>query len=356
MIEFSNSTNYISQGISQAVQNFFVNRSESFDILVFGNETESLKKIVEKIVKEVKFPYKLMKVESNETKIELTQSAILFTSTANSFIHLEKIVKLYNEYPRDLNFLVYVDGENQLQDLYPTNRGRYNGKISLSAFFLRCNFILKHGNKVILETYDQYDRYPCKYGYAKKINSFDLETGKWIHSQFYVDKFSYFNGCEMIVGISDFEKEPYFKILIQEIASNLNFQCTFQNSSYAFKNPNFKKENDDYDFFIFAGSYRQIKTARKRVYEMILAEHGIFSLGFATHSFTTVDLIVVMSHPSPYSQFEKIFLPFQIEVWYFVLLTVIAGIVVIFVLKFLPKYMQRFTFGSRVTTPTLNLM
>lgn len=57
----------------------------------------------------------------------------------------------------------------------------------------------------------------------------------------------------------------------------------------------------------------------------------------------------------PYTPFEKLFLPFDSDTWFWLTVFIMGGIVVICVTKLAPRSVQNFVFGRRVQTPILNL-
>jgi hypothetical protein len=69
---------------------------------------------------------------------------------------------------------------------------------------------------------------------------------------------------------------------------------------------------------------------------------------------TAMDEIILISRSAPYTQFDKIFMPFEIEVWHWLIGTLTFFVVAICILKLTPKFVQEFVFGSRVWTPLLN--
>jgi hypothetical protein len=68
------------------------------------------------------------------------------------------------------------------------------------------------------------------------------------------------------------------------------------------------------------------------------------------------EYFIVVSRSSSFSGFEKVFLPFEHDVWVCLTVTMAIGALTIFILKMASKKVQDFFFGSKVTTPFLCFM
>lgn len=77
---------------------------------------------------------------------------------------------------------------------------------------------------------------------------------------------------------------------------------------------------------------------------------------FFTDYFTTNDELILTSRFKPYTQFEKLFLPFDEEVWHWLLVTLVVSIVVIVAIKACGVRIQNFVFGRNVTSPIVNFL
>lgn len=58
----------------------------------------------------------------------------------------------------------------------------------------------------------------------------------------------------------------------------------------------------------------------------------------------------------PITPLEKLLLPFSRTVWIWIAITITIGVSIIRVVKFLPRKVQNFVFGSNVATPSINLL
>jgi hypothetical protein len=80
-----------------------------------------------------------------------------------------------------------------------------------------------------------------------------------------------------------------------------------------------------------------------------------FKVGVA-HYICVFDHVFLVPKPVPYTYLEKALLPFDSEVWFWLIGYLTVGVIVIVVVSFASKKVQRFVFGLRVKTPMLNLV
>lgn len=187
------------------------------------------------------------------------------------------------------------------------------------------------------------------------MNRFSSATKRWERSEFFLEKFSNFNGCELTIVVP----YPYNSLadvvfdsngtlmkvsgegnrIFEVIGENVNFAIRFNpfnTASREFYNRSFGE-----DLKLYAFPMRFLSTL----------DNVCMSPPFRTY-----DDLILISRSKPYTQFEKLFLPFEIEAWTWMIVTLSATVATIFVLRFAPKYVQNFVFGTRVQTPVMNLL
>jgi hypothetical protein len=164
-----------------------------------------------------------------------------------------------------------------------------------------------------------------------------------------VEKFRNFNGCKL-VGVTHSNNPPksmlvkhlmravgYGPYIFQEVRKNLNYSYGF-----AFYDEKEKKVKSVPYVSVLIDSIRR-KFSRKLP-------------GRTTFAFTEDDVIIIVSQFQPYTPLEKVFMPFEPEVWYGLIATFIFISSVIVVTRFLSKKWFKFVFGSRVQSPMTNMM
>jgi hypothetical protein len=76
-----------------------------------------------------------------------------------------------------------------------------------------------------------------------------------------------------------------------------------------------------------------------------------------TEGYTTVDEIIIISQFAPYSSFEKIFLPFEIELWWWLIGSLIVMYVTsALIIVFAPESARHFIYGLKVKSPLMNMV
>jgi hypothetical protein len=75
-----------------------------------------------------------------------------------------------------------------------------------------------------------------------------------------------------------------------------------------------------------------------------------------THYVYVRNMFFLISKPKPYSFLEKALLPFDPEVWWWLIGFLAFGVMVIVVVTFMNQKKQNFVFGLKVKAPLLNMM
>ncbi|KAL7029689.1 hypothetical protein ACKWTF_006320 [Chironomus riparius] len=75
-----------------------------------------------------------------------------------------------------------------------------------------------------------------------------------------------------------------------------------------------------------------------------------------SESYYSVPFILIVPPGSPFSSFEKLFRPFQLFVWIFLLLTFIIAFIVILIIKLQKNSVRAFVFGRGNRSPFLNVL
>jgi hypothetical protein len=369
----ANHSDLLPTAISQIIQNHCEKHSEEFDFIVFGKDTKNLSEIVDLTMKNLKIPAKVIRAEEKEIlgpfdsyvtdeileqmkrefkRIKLDKSAVLFFETYNSFKYFVNHSSLVTEYPKDLNFLVFIKERFDFEEMLSSE----------NSFVLRASFIeeMSAGDmEFFLVTAKTRQSPNCQQWTQETINIFSRKNQTWRFPKFFREDIKDFQGCEVVFAFKVpnsliFEVKPngeldgYGKIFIEEIAKSLNI------SSKLLSIPHEKYFSEPFDVFVSTSSMRQLFTMKR--FQNSIDFYATASDAFVTHPFTVIDSVLLIPQPSPYSQFEKVFLPFEKEVWVWLLVTLAGGLVAITIIKFTSKTVQKFVFGSRVLSPVLNFV
>jgi hypothetical protein len=350
--------------------------SQGIQVEVFGEKMkEKSKRILVELKRFTTIPMEVTQHDLPITKFTaIDRSAVLFYSTWDDYqksdnhtVLWPKNEKNLHNSAKDLYFLVYV------VDRIPSS---YEYKEKFVAFLGRSKLFLDYFLEVneasiSLKTYRMFQQPNCREVKQVFVNQFSMATHKWENQKFWIEKFDNLNQCELVIDAIhpqnlalqiDFNNENtttyrgYVTKLNDIISKKLNFSFVF--------NPT--KKIDDYlnleQLVIYEKFNKSLKYSDLQ-YEISSFRkskiEGSFALLSTTWSsrITTVDEVILVARFKPYTALEKVFLPFQDEVWYWLIGTLgfIVSISVV-ILIFASKKVQRFTFGSRVKTVMLNLM
>jgi hypothetical protein len=200
---------------------------------------------VDSLMKKLKFPVQVLHEEIRNQKLKIHQSAVVFLSSTQSHKHYLDNARLVNRYPKEFNFVVYIEGFNE----------RYHEKLKLptNKLFFPEVFLIRfetERNALKLITLSFFELPHCRADWIV-INSFDQSTEKWKSQEFsarYVDKF---NGCTIRFDIFEAHKTElnyqFFKNgSVQEIGGYLSFfnQIFAKNLNYSF---NFTRGGENFD-------------------------------------------------------------------------------------------------------------
>lgn len=347
------STNLIPSAVSQVIRKFYNKRSERFDLIICDSQESELSEIVNRVARknfDVAQALQIKKVRVNETRNRINQSAVLMFDSVESYQEFHKKVEITNEYWKEFHFLVYIHDFDQK---------RWEEKLSKDPsyiFHFESFLILNDDGSLRLTTFKMFEQSECRKWKKFEINSFSTTTRKWEGSEFFLEKFQNFNGCELNVGImypaspvtnADFDTDGklvnlwgYGMMFEQEISKRLNYVSVY-NPYNSNTGKSYNPTIED-DFLLIASAQR------------LLYDHKYFL--HISHAFTTNEDLIFITKGELYSQFEKLFLPFEAEVWFWLSVTILAAILTIIAIKFTPKHVQRFVFGRGVETPLMNLL
>lgn len=286
--------------------------------------------------------------------------------TVESFTNFPMI--LSNGYPKEFHFLVYIDDfDHKLTKSMAEKESGENFSPPI-RLFPHQTFLVKTKNvkdSLSLITFEAFQQPNCRDWKPTEVNRYSRKKKSWKSKEYFIQKHKNFNGCRICVPVP--VPQTLFRFSLNENKkvnsiwgfshSVLEALRTNQNFSYEYKifhRSGLKGTITDTtchpDFWI---NYTSIRTLGS---ERVFDESLQIKLDAITDGFTTMDEIILISRSEPYTQFEKIILPFEKEVWHWLIATVAIAAMMILVLKFMKKNIQNLVFGSEVQTPLLNLM
>lgn len=270
----------------------------------------------------------------------LNESAIFTFDSFDSLKSFNTGVDMENKFPKRFRFYIYCESLS-LEEL---STMRY--KVILNFQY----FLVKEENVIRIMTFIFYTTKLCNVQQLVEVNSFNRFTGKWNSSSFEIDKFTNFHGCRLEFHVS-YEK-PYFYYeivngsvnvygyhfdMIHSLAPTLNFT------------PRFNPLIVETDQLLYDDSlnYNMGFSAQFSLYLRFPV--------FMTYPYAILDVVVAAPIADKYSSFEKLFLPFDLQTWIWIIITFLASFLTILIVNFTSYVIKAFVFGEDVKTPSLNV-
>ena len=335
----------ISSALSQAIQQGSFKMSRNLDFIVIGTKTQSFFDILENIMQKVNIPHNILNFSESGKKRIINESAVLFFDSIQSYRKVK--FQLSTVHFKKLIFIVYI--QNGFEKIFDFD-------FRLAVPFRLQYFLVREREHLKLITFEQFQQPSCRKWKRLEINRFSIEKRKWESKAFSTDKFRNLHRCSILVGAKVpqppeidvvFDEKRKFSYLIgyapkiiQEIGKSLNFTVEFNLLFRDTKIQTYKMKKSDMNLYVT--SVRRIN-ARKRP-------------GTTTFPFVVVDYIFRVSRFKPYSFFQKIFLPFEIDVWYWFMAAVSVFFAINFVVYYLSKFYSKLIEVKIEATSTLQLL
>jgi hypothetical protein len=242
---------------------------------------------------------------------ELAHSAILIFDSFKNYQQFEQKIQLAYNGPKEINFLIYCHNlttkviENNLPQDY---------------FQIR-SFLLVENDEIVFKALTLFTPKKCRRQQLIQVNRFSNKTLKWKDQTFFTSIIRDFHGCHLVIhALNDFP----------DLSKDLNFRYV---------------EHHDYPSLPI-----DLKL------EIWPIDGELFYLREISEPLLTVSLVIVVPPGKAFTSFEKLLLPYDLDVWKLFALTFVIAFGVIFVLNGFRNFsVANFIFGDRATTPALNV-
>lgn len=333
----------ISNAIAAVVRIFYLKSNNRFDIINYSDDQNELNQIFE--AKNFEYiPHKVIKISRNGNHaIKLNQSAVLLFDTINSLQDFNNKVRLENDYSRKLAFLTIALNASS-QDLL---------KINNTLMVRHQNYLIEYDKYIGLETFSWYTSLACNTSQMIEVNRFNKSSSRWMTKVFFPNMFENLNGCKLVIGVPsqspalgiDYHPDGsvaniwgYNSLIIQNIAEHLNFTIVYNPYDWATRS---------YHDKALAVDYRMLSEPIQYI-----AYGDIFIS--ETYFFQTSTFMVPPGRL--YTSFEKLFLPFDVEVWLAILFLFFVAFTAIFILSYSRKSWRMFVYGRNNENAVINLL
>lgn len=342
---------FVAIAINQLIVKLFVENSKSFECICDGKDSE---KMMNRILRASPISYASHGLQLDSTEVtKINRSTFLFFKTFDSY--KESFSKILLEgsgwSTKDRHILVYIENfqakdKDTLKMMFDFEKEKFKPVKDSVRFNLEL-FLRRTQDGLELFTFELFKQPQCREWTVTELNIFSLTDWKWRGEKFFIEKFLNFNGCDLsIFGRSHDPLEKTLNTKSAVITYQMDFAIKLMvelqsGLNYSIKIIDPEQEDTIADVSLAVLPMRVVLGNDQ-------TSHPLYPL-VSTETFFYVTLTEL------YTPFEKLFLPFQEDVWLCLILTFAIAVVVIFVLRFVPKKIQRFVIGSRVKTPMMNL-
>lgn len=316
--------------IRSIIDEYFAINSPKIDIICFGNQTSGSEKLESDLLRSrnTKISFKVSQGGKNNRN-QLNGPSILIFDSAKTFREMQINITWQGHPAERHQHLVYFpnasfDDFSEVGDTFAIDN---------------VNFLKGDAGKSIeLVTSFMFSPEMCHKNKFVSINRFTRQNMRWDNSNFYPNKYQNFHGCPLTVGFDerDRNKRRPTYVLLVEFSGIFNFELDFKYIDLLKVVQN-EAESRDLDLINLSGSNGDLNL--------------VSSIAFAHE-------IAKLTIPpgEPYSELEKVFLPFKFDVWISILATFAISLVTIQVINLCTPKVQNFVFGRNIRTPTMNVL
>lgn len=340
--------NSIPTAISEIVKNYYVQESIRFDFVVNGGSSEFLA-LLENVLKGSE-AYRVYKVNQKSEFVQ-DQSAIwVFDTFTNFWIFLKSLSQTNNEVIRNLVYFLQGssdDIERNFHFAVNASQTRNNHRLLGREKAQLWSFLITENNGIVLKSFMSYTPKQCGKLQLMEINKFSKTSLQWTTKNYFaIDMFN-FHGCQLVFSLvvllnSTYQLGHHELTIVEAAAKSLNYSVLF--------NPYLTSLNGNKSFFKFPAKPVDLSL---KILEIVYQKYQQFHF-----SMPYLDTIKGLTVPygEPFTPLEKLFWPFDHDVWILFILSFVIATCAIYGIKlFLPKH-KSFVFGSNVSTPVLNVV
>lgn len=315
-------SNLVSSAIDGVLREFFAVNSPKIDVVYASdNKNSDSENLIGNILKnkDDTLTFKLTKHKNFNLTLKLNTSSIVVFDSVESFRKICNLIEWQTNPIKRHQHLVHIQ-DASLSDLERIQDGFSIDTVNFLMSGMLETFSEKEKSIELVSSF-MFTPQACRKNQYKTINKFDISLRKWESSNFYPNKYRNFHQCQI-------KAECYLHDTMEIFSKLVNATLIL--------NP----ENQTVDFNVL----------HKRLNYMATNDTAV---GY-TFMFSTIAFLIPPGEL--YTALEKMFLPFEIEVWFAIIATVSIGLAVIQVINFCDEKVQHFVFGRNVTNPTMNMI
>lgn len=347
----------ISMAIKDTINEIFIAKQIQFDIIVYGEMTFQIRDCLDEI-RNANFDMVTRQVhihKSQNWNHKLNGSAFIIITDYNRWLDFCNQTELDNEFYKPMRFLIYYL-DSEVEDFYRTPFQRlfyFKGQLEHYS-----QFIINNLDTVALLNLEWFTAKSCNKAQPTIVNEFNKISLKWQKLLTINEKFNQFYGCLLTVDVArryqhthiTLDGKPYGPIVdfFNAMAVRGNFTPNLQ-----------QIERIKFD--------HEVNYTLKRGTEYNFIPNIIISMPFMTDSknfsgwhystlFYEETISFMLTPPEPYSQYEKLYLPFDAVTWVFFLIIFFYAFLSVLVINLISKRVQDVVYGTNVQSPYFNVI
>jgi hypothetical protein len=326
------------QSLSEVIDTFFIKQKLKFDFCVIGLLTQQVGDIIDGVRRKLStepiqlltnITIKVLNCTDCANELKLENPSIIFSEAHQ--LQVQNLSTFYDQIDRtNAKFLFYIYGTAK------------NLQINFNHFFLIDSI---ESNKIFLKTYDIFE--DCGQGFVL-INTFDKKTLNWNKNLENYEILQNFFGCIMFTSAYDFFASLEFYSIPYEVAKMVGRRL------------NFTVVETDWDFVPLDENFYFTT-------KFVLTSYGHFILNLVvdvimnneqafTTSFESMEMTFLITPGDSYTNFEKLYLPFDYETWKFLFIVFICAFLSIFIINRMKRSIQDVIYGRKVRNAGINIV
>lgn len=326
--KFNSNSSLVPKAISQIVFQHF-SKVGDIHVVQFGNKTVEGAEVIRELMSHNN---ESIALQLKEDEVALTNQSLLIFASNHDFLKFFNSITYQPKLYSRIQHLLYIIGNDTVKDVLKTVRyGFYIDEL---------NFLTNITDQSIdLITTYMHTKHECRKLQVVTSNQFKRSTMAWDHNDFYPNKYRNMFGCPIIIATRD-SKNPRNEDSVDPTASlaeSLNASTEYI-------------EFDRYHFHLIDNTFDLMRSTFPL---HVVYEYKYMKL---SHFVAFNEMSIVIPPGELYTPIEKMFLPFDAELWVAIAVTLTTGLVVIKILNRTSLQIQNFCYGRNIRTPTINMI
>jgi hypothetical protein len=345
------SINVMASALSAAIQKLYVESFHEVEFLVYGKPTPHNRDVLDKVLKQCGANVVIKYHENTRDPVVFSKSAVIFVSSVDDINGLNHRATLNNTLPVAFKFLVYsqnLDWKRLRNQEYGKILGRFGGQ---TQSILVYEYFLVDSD---LWNFRYLTPDSCQEPKFIKIDIFDANSMRWLHDLKHHRFNRDFNGCLLTFSVvfgsffhftNTADNKRVLSLTnttaIRSLLETINSRDTTRYEGLFFEvietMARYGNFTANYQL-MWSGfiSRKNVIVSPPRFMPYIM--RNAFHVGFGVATpFINVDTINVIT-PSPfYSNYEKLFFPFDFTTWMMLLVSLVVALTTIAVVNQMPK-------------------